>query len=494
MQIYTFFKVDTVYKKIKLKIYQILEKSQKDDFLSYGFDIFIFTLIILNIAFTMLETLEPIEKQFSTPFNYFETLSVIIFTIEYILRLWTITCNKRYRKRIKGRIKYVFSFMALVDLFAILPFYLPFVFLVDLRFLRAMRLFRIMRILKISRYSHALGSIIRVLKKKAEDLWLTVFVVFLMLIVSSSIMYYIERDAQPETFSNIFQAFWWGIVTLTTVGYGDMLPITPVGKIIGGLISILGIGLVAIPSGILASAFQEDLSERKRGKIRKLRFDGHIVICGYNQTARVVLEKLLDDQMHTCDIILISQQKNPEFDDIVFLQGDYSDSTILHNASVRTASMCIVFAEEQLNDTNETIDMRTIFTVYNVKKENHKIHTIAELIHKNKLSMMKETVQGDEIILTEVLDSHLIAASIIHLHIFPVLNELINLEGKKLHGLTPKEIGFKEKDLSYKEILLYGIEHDMVFIGYISKKESRAFLSPEKTKMLTKTDTVIYIK
>lgn len=483
-----------MYEKIKLRLYQILEKSQKDDLPSFIFDIFIFTLIILNIIFTMLETIEPIDRQFSRIFSYFEVVSVIIFTIEYILRVWTITCNKRYKRGLKGRIKYALSFIALVDLFAILPFYLPFILTIDLRFLRAMRLFRIMRILKISRYSHALASIIRVLKKKAEDLWLTVFVVFLMLVVSSSIMYYVEREAQPETFNNIFQAFWWGIVTLTTVGYGDMLPITPIGKILGGLISILGIGLVAIPSGILASAFQEDLSERKRGKIRKLKFEGHIVICGYNQTTRVVLEKLLDKEINNRDIVLISRRPNPEFEDIVFLQGDYSDLNILQNASIGKASLCIIFSEEQEGDTNETIDMRTIFTVYNIKKENPKVHTIAELIHKNKLSMLKESIQGDEIILTEVLDSHLIAASLIHLHIFPVLNELISLEGKVLHGATPKELGFKEREFHYKEILLYGIDHDLVFIGYISKEESQAYLSPPKERLIDQDDTIIYIK
>ncbi len=151
----------------------------------------------------------------------------------------------------------------MIDLMAILPFYLPKLIPFDLRFLRAVRLFRIFRLLKLGRYSESVRLLGRVLNAKKEELGVTIFAVLILLVICSSLMYYAEHQAQPEAFSSIPAAMWWGIVTLTTVGYGDVYPITLPGKILGAIIAVLGIGLFALPAGILASGFADEMQKKR---------------------------------------------------------------------------------------------------------------------------------------------------------------------------------------------------------------------------------------
>src|SRR5262249_42092093 len=150
----------------------------------------------------------------------FEVFSVIVFTIEYITRLWVCTLNPKYASPVWGRLRYIFSFMGLVDLLAILPFYIPMVIRMDLRFLRALRLFRLFRVFKVERYWKSLHLLSKVLKEKRAELLMTLFAIFISLIIASSLMYYVENEAQPKVFSSIPAAMWWGVTTLTTVGYG----------------------------------------------------------------------------------------------------------------------------------------------------------------------------------------------------------------------------------------------------------------------------------
>lgn len=231
---------------------------------NHKLNFFIQTIIILNLIMVMLESVENIEKNFQLFFHWFEVFSIAIFSAEYLTRIWTADFGSA--NPIKARLKFIFSFLGLIDLLAILPFYLPFLFSFDLRFLRIMRLFRLLRIFKITRYSNALKLIGKVLKRKKEELFLTMFLTFLLLLVSSSLMFYIEHDAQPKNFSNIFQSFWWAVATMTTIGYGDIYPVTALGKFLSGIIAILGIGLVALPTGIVSSSFIETMKENNQEK------------------------------------------------------------------------------------------------------------------------------------------------------------------------------------------------------------------------------------
>ncbi len=201
---------------------------------------FIYGLIVLNVIAIVLESYKGLRVQFGDLFRAFEVFSVIIFTIEYILRLWTT----------EKKLKFVFSTFGIIDLLAILPFYLPVLFVFDFRFLRILRLFRMLRVFKLGRYSKSLRLISSVLRETRAELSITIFIAFILLVFSSTLMYYVENDAQPDKFASIGHAFWWAIATLTTVGYGDVYPITGLGKILSAVIALIGIGFVALPTGI----------------------------------------------------------------------------------------------------------------------------------------------------------------------------------------------------------------------------------------------------
>jgi len=236
------------------------KKSTKGD----KFDKYITILIVLNVIAIVAESYESIETKYHLFFVYFEYFSVAVFSIEYLIRIWTAQMLYPKLPLWKARLKFISSPFAIIDLLAIAPFYLPLIFVIDLRFIRALRLLRLLRILKLSRHSESLRMISRVLKNSKAELGVTVFVVFILMIVSSSLMYYIEKDAQPDAFQNIGQGFWWAVATLTTVGYGDIYPITGLGKFISGIIALLGIGLVALPTGIISSSFMDEISSRKK--------------------------------------------------------------------------------------------------------------------------------------------------------------------------------------------------------------------------------------
>lgn len=221
-------------------------------------DWFIMALIAANVTAVILETVESISVGYEPYFFWFEVVSVAIFTVEYVARIWSAVDDPDYAGPISGRVRYSMRPLLIVDLIAILPFYLMmFGVQGDLRFLRALRMVRLFRLLKLARYSVAMQAFVTVIHSKKEKLVIAAFVNGLLLVVASSAMYYIEQPHQPEAFSSIPKAFWWGVATLTTVGYGDVHPITPLGQFVGAIVAVLGIGLFALPASILASGFIE---------------------------------------------------------------------------------------------------------------------------------------------------------------------------------------------------------------------------------------------
>ena len=251
-----------MYYKIKNKIFEMIESGTS--LASRIFDIVIIILIVLTLIVVIAETfnIPPVLQEI---FNVFEVITVIIFSIEYILRVWTSDLLRPNLSPTKARFRYIFSFMAIIDLLAILPFYLPFFIKIDLRALRALRVIRLLRVFKINRYTSALNTIAQVFKNKASQLISSMIVVGLLMIIAAVLMYNIESTAQPDKFSNAFDALWWAIATLTTVGYGDVYPITIAGKVLSIVIAILGIGMVAVPTGIITAGFSEviDKNENK---------------------------------------------------------------------------------------------------------------------------------------------------------------------------------------------------------------------------------------
>lgn len=254
------------YLYVKNRVYQIVERGEKDDKKSIYFDYFIIVLVLLSVISTIWESYPEDSIKYGDYFNAFEFFSITVFTVEYLLRLWTAPLKYPELPAWKAHFRYVFSFIALIDLLAILPFYLPFLGVEDLRLLRMMRLLRLLRVFKLNRYSRALNLVSDVLKEKGEELVTTVFFALILLLVSSTLMYYIEHDINPNGFPNIIATLWWAVVTLTTVGYGDVVPMTMTGKLLNGITALIGIGVVALPTSILSAGFLEKVEERKKNE------------------------------------------------------------------------------------------------------------------------------------------------------------------------------------------------------------------------------------
>ena len=243
---------------IKKRVWEILELSEDNDSTSKYFDYFISILIVLNVVAIILETEKALASEYKTFFNYFELFSIFIFSIEYLLRLWSCVSADVYKNPLTGRIKYFFSPMAIIDLISIAPFFIAY-FVVDARILRILRLLRIFRITKHFRYSKTFQIIVITIDKKKEELLSALVLMLCLLLICSTGVYFAENEAQPYKFSSIISSMWWAVATLTTVGYGDIFPITTMGKLFGSISAIFGVGLFAIPAGILASGFSADI-------------------------------------------------------------------------------------------------------------------------------------------------------------------------------------------------------------------------------------------
>lgn len=223
-----------------------------DHKLSTTFDKFITLSILVAIIHLTLETETSIYNEYYIVFDITEFILTIIFSFEYAARI--LTFSKKYYG--KSFLRFVSSFDLLIDLLALLPFYLT-LLPIDLRYLRIFRLFRLARIFKLTRYNKAIQTVKVVMSAKKEILTISFILIGIILYLVSALMYYVENAAQPEVFSSIPKTMWWGVATLTTVGYGDIYPITALGRFLGGVIAILGIGIFAIPTGIIASGFTE---------------------------------------------------------------------------------------------------------------------------------------------------------------------------------------------------------------------------------------------
>ncbi len=251
---------------LRAAVYRVLETAGSGGGLSRAIDVLLVGLIVASVIAVILESMAEVSVEYAEAFYWFEAFTVAVFSVEYFLRVWTCVENQQYFKgggsALVARLRFMGSFHAVVDLLAILPFYMIMFGLfgnADMRFLRTVRL---LRVLKLTRYSPALNMLIATMAENGRNLAAAFSILLTVMLLAASGIYYFERDAQPEDFGSIPAAMWWAFATLTTVGYGDVTPITVGGKVFGACITVVGLGMVALPTGILASGFAEQLRQR----------------------------------------------------------------------------------------------------------------------------------------------------------------------------------------------------------------------------------------
>lgn len=246
----------------RLRAHEILEKARPNDRASRLCDLALIALIVSNAIAVILESVPAIRAAYQSWFHGFEVFSVMVFSVEYVLRVWSSVEDEgdAARRPLFARARYMLTPMALIDLFVILPFYLNFFVSVDLGFMRVMR---VLRLFKLARYSTSISLLLGVLRKEAGSIAAALFILMLLLVMASSMAYLVEHRSQPETFGSIPKAMYWAIITMTTVGYGDVTPITSAGKFVAACIGVIGLGMVALPAGLLAAGFSEELRRRR---------------------------------------------------------------------------------------------------------------------------------------------------------------------------------------------------------------------------------------
>lgn len=301
------------------RLHRILQPARHGDRLSRWFDRALILLIITNVAAVMLETVHSFKEQWHNALLIFEIISVFIFTLEYMARVWTAIDAPAFsspdQPKWVRRLRYMRSPMAIIDLLAVLPCYLQFFFALDLRILR---LFRLLRIIKIGRYSRSVHMLVTVLRKEARVLIAAMSVLMIIMIIAATGIHYIEQDVQPEAFGSIPMAMWWALNTLTTVGYGDVTPITPLGKVFSGVITLLGVAIFAMPAGILASSLTEQLRIRRdtfRKYVLEAINDGDLTPQEITKLQKLRDTLDLDDKQASLVISLMRDQmvkKNPQ--------------------------------------------------------------------------------------------------------------------------------------------------------------------------------------
>jgi len=277
---------------LREKTFQLLESDYRQSLFSKWVNLFLILLIVSNVVAAIFSSDDYYHERYLQEFALFENISLSIFCVEYLLRMWCNVEAKSYQglSTTKARLRYFFSPMALIDLIAILPFLIAMFINIDLRSLRLLRLLRVLRLLKLNHYFKGFDIFITVVVKELKSMTSVMMVMVFLIIIAASLMHAIEGHIQPEAFGSILTSLWWSVVTMTTVGYGDIVPITAAGKIIATFIMLIGVGLVALPAGMLAARFGEELRERKKNlnaHIKDALKDGYIDKDEYQSLARL---------------------------------------------------------------------------------------------------------------------------------------------------------------------------------------------------------------
>jgi voltage-gated potassium channel len=258
-------------------MYEIVEIGAAGDIVSRAYDLFYTLTIILNLTATVLDTYDAIHAKYGAMLSLIEFVTVTAFAVDYVLRIYTADFHYRGCSRAKAAWKYAVSFGGIVDIISFLPVYLPFFFPSGAAAFRLVRVIRIFRLFRINAYYDSLNVITSVLSSKKNQLISSVSIILVLMLASSLCMYSLENEAQPEVFSNAFSGIWWAASTLLTVGYGDIYPVTTMGRILGIVITFLGVGMVAIPTGIISAGFVEQDTRLKRLSEQASEYDLHFI-------------------------------------------------------------------------------------------------------------------------------------------------------------------------------------------------------------------------
>ena len=296
------------FSSLRTTVFQMVEVGYNETGITRGYDILSFVLIILNVIGSIMFTF--CELHYATALHWIEAVTVAFFAIDYVLRLWTAPLLFPQERTAKAVAKYVFSFWGIIDLVSFLPYYLPWFFPQGGTVFRLFRVMRLFRLFRINAYYDSLGTITAVLKSRKQQLLSSIFILLVLMVSASLMMYSVEHEAQPDVFRNALSGIWWASSALLTVGYGDVYPITTAGKIIGMIITFLGVGMVAIPTGIISAGFVEQYQRFKEMDEQTGEVDFHFIKVQLNYNDDWVGTKIMDLNLPSNVVVAVIQRGN----------------------------------------------------------------------------------------------------------------------------------------------------------------------------------------
>lgn len=319
-------------KSIRRKVFQIISIGNKSDLPSRIFDIALVVVIVCNLTVTLLSTFDYWER-YESILNSVELVTIVLFLIEYVLRIWTADYLYPDKKRAVAVLAFIFSLSGLIDLLTFLPYFLPFLFPAGAVAFRMLRVIRIFRLFRINAQNDAFSVIVDVLYEKRNQLLFSIVLILIFMVAASLCMYDLEHEAQPEAFENAFSGIWWSVSTLLTVGYGDIYPITIAGRIMAIIISFLGVGMVAIPTGIISAGFVQQYTKRKSmlnyGRENELEFVTLTVPSGHPWEGMRIDRITLPPSLFVSNVIR-GRENMPVRDDLILCAADTLMLATLH--------------------------------------------------------------------------------------------------------------------------------------------------------------------
>lgn len=298
------------FSSLRTTVFQMVEVGYNETGITRGYDILSFVLIILNVIGSIMFTFDYCELHYATALHWIEAVTVAFFAIDYVLRLWTAPLLFPQERTAKAVAKYIFSVWGIIDLVSFLPYYLPWFFPQGGTVFRLFRVMRLFRLFRINAYYDSLGTITAVLKSRKQQLLSSIFILLVLMVSASLMMYSVEHEAQPDVFRNALSGIWWASSALLTVGYGDVYPITTAGKIIGMIITFLGVGMVAIPTGIISAGFVEQYQRFKEMDEQTGEVDFHFIKVQLNYNDDWVGMKIMDLNLPSNVVVAVIQRGN----------------------------------------------------------------------------------------------------------------------------------------------------------------------------------------
>lgn len=373
--------METIWERRRKRIFEIIEVGSDFDFQSRGYDLMNAAAIILNLTVSILYTFEDMRMQYSTIFFSIEAVTVAFFCVDYMLRIWTAKYLFQNLSEPRAIRRYALSFTGIVDLLSFLPYYLPVFLPAGAVAFRLLRIARIFRLFRINAYYDSLNVITEVITGKKQQLLSSVFIILVLMAASSLCMYSLEHQAQPDVFKNAFSGIWWATSTLLTVGYGDIYPVTALGKIFGILITFLGVGMVAIPTGIISAGFVDQYSRIKRMNEYGREEDIHFIRIELRPGDAWINKRIAELDLPARVILSIIQRNGrpliPRGDMVLKLR----DTLILGAESFLDKEQHIALKEIILKKNNPWIGKR-------IQELNISRHSVVVLIKRHKKSLI----------------------------------------------------------------------------------------------------------